>query len=185
MPTITATLINLYHVCHRELWLHAHDIRMEHTSDVVQEGKLIGETTYLQRAEKNTQVELSIPLPFLADREGEAWMGAAKIDFYDAPTNTVYETKKSDKMEQAHIAQVKFYLYVLLKSGVDGAQAIIEYPKQRERTEVTLALGETAEVEHWLVEIRRILDSEKCPPVIHKSVCKQCSYYEYCYAGEI
>jgi len=130
-------------------------------------------------------VELSIPLPFLADQEGGAWMGAAKIDFYDARTQTVYETKKSDKMEQAHIAQVKFYLYVLRQSGVDEAQAIIEYPKQRERTEVTLAPGETAEVERWLVDIRRILDSEKCPPVIHKSVCKQCSYYDYCYAGEV
>ncbi|MBS1446990.1 MAG: Dna2/Cas4 domain-containing protein, partial [Odoribacter sp.] len=36
---VTATLINLYHVCKREMWLHAHGIRMEHTSDLVTEGK--------------------------------------------------------------------------------------------------------------------------------------------------
>nr|HMP26120.1 Dna2/Cas4 domain-containing protein [Saprospiraceae bacterium] len=102
MPTITATLVNLYHVCHRELWLHAHDIRMEHTSEVVYEGKLIGETTYPDRAGKNTQVELSVSLDMGSDRED--WVGAAKIDFYDAHNRTVHETKKSAKMEQAHIA---------------------------------------------------------------------------------
>ena len=183
MPTITATLVNLYHVCHRELWLHAHDIRMEHTSEVVYEGKLIGETTYPDRAGKNTQVELSVSLDMGSDRED--WVGAAKIDFYDAHNRTVHETKKSAKMEQAHIAQVKFYLYVLLKNGIADAQAIIEYPKQRERTQVRLTLGEEATVEQWLMDIRRIVESEVCPPVIRKPVCKQCSYYEFCYSDEV
>ena len=152
---------------------------MEHTSDLVYEGKLIGETTYRDRAEKNTQLELSMPLSV-----GEDWIGAAKIDFYDAKTCTVHETKKSDKMEVAHIAQVKFYLYVLLKNGIEGAQAVIEYPKQRERTMVSLAPGEEKEVERWLQDIRQIMESEVCPAVIRKSVCKQCSYYEFCYADE-
>lgn len=31
---INATLINLYNVCQRELWLHANGIRFEHTSDL-------------------------------------------------------------------------------------------------------------------------------------------------------
>jgi CRISPR-associated exonuclease Cas4 len=66
---INATLINLYHICQRELWLHANAIRMEHTSDIVYEGKLIGDTTYADRAEKNKQVELNVPLP-------GGWMGS-------------------------------------------------------------------------------------------------------------
>jgi CRISPR-associated exonuclease Cas4 len=41
--TINATIINIFHICHREMWLHHHAIRMEHTSEVVYEGKLIGE----------------------------------------------------------------------------------------------------------------------------------------------
>lgn len=183
--TITATLVNLYHVCPRELWLHAHGIRMEHTSDVVYEGKLIGENTYTDRAAKNTQVELSIPLwPEDAGLTTEAWTGAAKIDYYDAKNRIVHETKKSDRVEQAHIAQVKFYLYVLLKSGVEDAKGIIEYPTQRERTHVHLGADEVAEVETWLLDIRKILEQESCPPVIHKPVCKRCSYCDYCYADE-
>jgi CRISPR-associated exonuclease Cas4 len=76
---MNATLINLYHVCPRECWLHANGIRMEHTSDVVYEGKLLGENTYQDRADKNTEIELTIP--------GD--LGTVKIDFYDAKTKTV------------------------------------------------------------------------------------------------
>src|SRR5689334_7854769 len=120
--TITATLINLYHVCHRELWLHANEIRMEHISEVVADGKFIGDTTYQQRATKYTQVELP----------------GAKIDFYDAKNGVVHETKRSDKMEQAHVAQVKYYLYLLEQHGVAANYGILEYPKQRNTKRVDL-----------------------------------------------
>lgn len=173
---VTATLINLYHVCHRELWLHHNGIRMEHTSDLVYEGKLIGETTYEERAEKNTQLELAYPL-------GKDWEAVVKIDFYDPKTKTVHETKKSDKMEGAHVAQVKFYLYILLKNGVEGATGIIEYPKLRERRRVeALEEADVAEIEAWLRDVRGILEREDCPAVLNKPLCRQCSYYEFCYA---
>lgn len=169
MPLINATLINLYHVCHRELWLHHHGIRMEHTSDIVYEGKLIGESTYGERAQKNRQVELD----------------GVKIDYYDPKTKTVHETKKSGSMEHAHVAQVKYYLYVLHRNGLEGARGLIEYPKLRERTPVDFdPERDVAEIEGWLADIGRILDQELCPPVLNKPVCKRCSYYDYCYAGE-
>lgn len=169
MHLINATLINLFHVCPRELWLHHHGIRMEHTSDTVYEGKLIGESTYEDRALKNKQIELD----------------GVKIDYYDPKTRTVHETKKSDKMEQAHIAQVKYYLYILHRNGIEGGQGLIEYPKLRERTWVSFDPEmDIPEVERWLEEIGRILQQEQCPPVLKKSVCRNCSYYDYCYAGE-
>jgi len=166
--TTTATHINLYHVCHRELWLHANGIRMEHTSDIVYEGKLIGETTYTNRANKNKQVEID----------------GVKIDYYDTKTKTVHETKKSNKMEKAHVAQVLYYLYILQKNGIAGAKGIIEYPKQRLRTEVHLDAQKEVEIENWVADIQRIIALDKCPVVINKSICKRCSYYEFCYADE-
>jgi CRISPR-associated exonuclease Cas4 len=42
---ITPTHINYYHVCHRKLWLFSHGKQMEHTSELVAEGKLIHETS--------------------------------------------------------------------------------------------------------------------------------------------
>jgi CRISPR-associated exonuclease Cas4 len=46
MQHITATHINYLQVCQRKLWLFSHAIVMEHTFDLVSEGKLIGETSY-------------------------------------------------------------------------------------------------------------------------------------------
>ena len=168
MRHITATLINLYHVCKREMWLHANEIRMEHTSDIVTEGRLIGENAYPQRSEKYTEVELD----------------GVKIDFYDAKNKIVHEVKKSDRAETAHIAQVKYYLYVLKKNGVEGAKGVIEYPKARHTEQVELTSEDVGSIEMWLVDIRRILDAEICPPVLNKPVCKKCSYYDFCYSNE-
>ncbi|RMH45124.1 MAG: Dna2/Cas4 domain-containing protein, partial [Gammaproteobacteria bacterium] len=46
---LTATHIAYYHTCKRKLWLFHHGIQMEQESQVVYEGRLIGETTYTDR----------------------------------------------------------------------------------------------------------------------------------------
>ncbi|GAB2770162.1 CRISPR-associated protein Cas4 [Rhabdobacter roseus] len=176
---INATLINLYHVCQREMWLHAHVIRMEHTSDVVYEGKLIGETTYPQRAERYTEVELSL--------EPEVPDGArltAKIDFYDPHRGVVHEVKKSAAKEQAHVAQVQFYLYLLRKNQIKAEYGLIEYPKLRQTERVELSVADEAQLEGWIAEAGRIIATEQCPPLLAKSKCRSCSYYDFCWSSE-
>jgi CRISPR-associated exonuclease Cas4 len=176
---INATLINIYHICHRELWLHAHAIRMEHTSDVVFEGKLIGETTYPQRAERYTEVEFSVE-PGVPDGIGLA----AKIDFYDPYLGVVHEVKKSAAKEQAHIAQVQFYLYVLRRNGIRAEYGIIEYPKLRQTERVELDKDGEVILEGWIANVSKIIESDRCPPVLAKSKCKSCSYFDFCWSGE-
>ena len=165
---ITATFINLYHVCHRELWLHANGIRMEHTSDTVAEGKLIGESSYPERAEKYTEIEVD----------------GIKIDYYDARNKVIHEVKKSDKVEQAHIAQVKYYISKLEQQGLTGVTGLIEYPKMRRREVVELTDDDRLQIPLWEADIRRIISAENCPPLLHKPICKQCSYFEFCYVQE-
>jgi CRISPR-associated exonuclease Cas4 len=178
MQNITATHVNYYHVCPRKLWLFSHAIQMEHTSDLVTEGKLIGESTYPQRAERYTEVEFSLSF-------GEGRGGASiKIDFYDAKQKVVHEIKKSAKIEDAHRAQVKYYLWILERNGIEGATGILEYPKQRHTEGVTLEIEDRGLIEGWLEDIRQIVEKEVCPKVIDKPVCKNCSYYEFCYADE-
>lgn len=48
---------------------------MEHTSDIVYEGKLIGEYTYPQRVEKNQELGISAEL-------NNGIVASAKIDFF-------------------------------------------------------------------------------------------------------
>jgi CRISPR-associated exonuclease Cas4 len=162
---ITATHINYYQVCHRKLWLFSNGISMEHTSDTVYEGKLIGEESYPNRAAKYTEIEI----------EG------VKIDFYDAHHGVVHETKKSDKVEHAHIAQTKYYLYILQKNGIQATEGIIEYPKLRKTHTVHLTEEDKVEIERWLADIAQILGQDVCPDKIKKSFCKSCSYFDLCW----
>ncbi|MBK6263641.1 CRISPR-associated protein Cas4 [Marivirga sp. S37H4] len=168
MP-ITGTHIAYLHTCHRKLWLFAHSIQMEHTSQVVAEGKLIGETSYAERAQKYTELAID----------------GIKIDFYDAKNKVVHEVKKSDKVEKAHIAQVKYYLYILAKNGMPHASAIIEYPKMRQKEIVEWQEEDQSEVEEWIKGVEEIMHQNECPPLVKLKICKKCSYYDFCYSGEL
>lgn len=168
MPEISATLINLYHICHRELWLHANEIRMEKTSEVVEDGKLLHEVSYLERSGKYREITV----------------GNSKIDFYDPKEKVVHEIKRSNKAEAAHTAQVKYYIYLLEERGISGVTGILEYPRLRLREEVLLTDTDRAQIPLWQADIHRIISSGQCPPVINKPFCKQCSYYELCYTEE-
>ncbi|MFN8356391.1 MAG: CRISPR-associated protein Cas4 [Spirosomataceae bacterium] len=183
--TINATLINYFFLCHRKLWLHYHGIRMEHTSDVVYEGKLIGEESYPQRAEKNQEVEVSASLtvqpPNQAPVEVEL---SAKIDFFDAKQGVVHEIKRSDARERAHIAQVQFYLFLLRANGIRAEYGLLEYPKLRQTERVYLSENDTKALHEQIGAIWQLLNQEQCPPRLSKSQCKSCSYFEFCWVAE-
>jgi CRISPR-associated exonuclease Cas4 len=165
---INATLLNLFHVCKREMWLHANGIRMEHTSDAVAEGKLIGETSYPQRAEKYTEIEI----------------GGSKIDFYDAKNKVIHEVKKSDSMEEAHEWQVKYYIWLLAQNGIEGVKGILEYPKLRQTKDIDFTDEDQSYLGQTVQQIEAIIGCERCPPVINARLCKRCSYYDFCYITE-
>jgi CRISPR-associated exonuclease Cas4 len=165
---ITGTHFNYYQICHRKLWLFANSIQMEHTSDLVYEGKLIHETSYPNRSEKYSELEID----------------GIKIDYFDARNKVVHEIKKSDKREEAHIWQLKYYLYVLEKNGIQGATGILEYPKMRQREEVLLSTVDIEEIERITREIEQIISSEEAPPLLKPAKCRNCSYFDFCWIGE-
>ncbi|MDO4695396.1 CRISPR-associated protein Cas4 [Porphyromonas sp.] len=165
---ITGTHINYHQVCRRKLWLFGAGILMEHTSDLVAEGKVLHDTTYLQRSERYSEFSI----------EG------IKIDYYDATNRIVHEVKKSNKIEDAHVWQVKYYLYVLQEHGITDATAVIEYPTLRHTVDVRLTEEDCTTIRKMKAEITSIINSDHCPPRIDSKICKNCSYYEFCYSGE-
>lgn len=166
---INATLINLYHVCRRELWFHAKGIRMEHTSDLVYEGRLIHEGSYSQRSTQYREVELP----------------GGKVDFYDPKAKVIHEVKKSDKVEPAHLWQLKYYIYLFEENGIEGVSGVLEYPVLRKKVEVEFQSEDRREIEKILAEIEKIISDENCPPLVKKRLCGSCSYYEFCFAQEM
>lgn len=165
---ITATLINLYHVCKREMWLHANGIRFEHTSDLVFEGWLIHEDSYPQRSVKYEEIELD----------------GIKVDYYDPKRKVIHEIKKSNKVEAAHMWQLKYYIYVFERNGIDGVTGILEYPALRKTQEVVLSDMDREQIKEMEVDIQRIISDNSCPSLQKKSICKNCSYFDFCYSQE-
>ncbi|MCS6930045.1 MAG: CRISPR-associated protein Cas4 [Saprospiraceae bacterium] len=166
--SITGTQVAYYIVCPRKLWLFTHHINFEQTSELVADGRFISESTYERRADRYVQLEIE----------------CVKIDFYDAAEGVVHETKRSNKMEPAHIAQIKYYMYLLEKHGIPVHYGILEYPKQRLTHRVDLTDEDRQAIPRWLAEIEQIVSSPSCPAAIQEPFCKQCAYFDFCYADE-
>lgn len=164
---ITGTHFNYHQICHRKLWLFANGIQMEHTSDAVFQGKLIHENSYQQRS----------------DRYKEIAIDGIKIDYFDAQQNIVHEIKKTDKKKNAHIWQLKYYLYVLEQNGVN-ATGVLEYPKLRKTDKVILTQPDREFIKVTIAEIEQITGAEKCPDKLPVSKCRNCSYFDFCHSAE-
>lgn len=141
---------------------------MEHTSDLVFEGKLIHENSYSQRSERYEELEID----------------GCKIDYYDARNKIIHEIKKSDKIETAHEWQVKYYIYILEQNGIEGVTGILEYPTLRQTNKIILSDLDRELIEEIKIDIEKIINSDSCPPVIESKICKRCSYYEFCFVGD-
>jgi len=165
---ITGTHFNYYLICHRKLWLFSNSIGMEHTSDLVYEGKLIHENSY----------------PFRSERYSEIEIGGIKIDYYDRKNRVVHEIKKSDKHEEAHEWQLKYYLYVLEQNGIEAPTGILEYPKLRKTEEVLLSQADRIQIGAMMADIEKIINDETCPGKLPVGKCRNCSYFDFCWSGE-
>lgn len=149
---------------------------MEQTSDLVSDGKVIEEESYQQRSERYSQIEVFYEFNDVSL--------SGKIDFFDAKNKVIHETKRSNKVEEAHIWQVKFYLWLMKLNEIEAEKGIIEYPKMRETETVYLSDSDREYLEKTVLEIQNLILYEQCPSVINAKICKSCSYYDFCYAGE-
>jgi CRISPR-associated exonuclease Cas4 len=159
----TGTLVNYYFVCKRKLWLFAHQINFETESDVVALGKLLSETSY-DRQKKEIKIDEMI-----------------SIDWIDLRNKVIHEVKKSDKLEEAHLWQVKYYLYFLESKGVHGFRAEINYPRFHRRELIGLTDVDRGKLKEVTEEIGEILSSDRCPERVRIPACKSCSYFEFCW----
>jgi len=139
---------------------------MEQRSDLVAEGKLIEESSYRDRASRWQQLELD----------------GIKIDHFDATRGIIKEVKKSSKREAAHVAQLKYYLFVLERNGIHVSHGLLEYPRLRETQEVWLNDTDREEIPEWESTVKNLRQQANCPPLLKKSLCKRCAYHEFCYS---
>jgi len=170
-------LVGYYRLCPRKAWLSMRGIWMEQESDTVALGRLLDEDSY-DRSDKHIELEAEAP-------DGTALVG--KIDRANLREGVLHETKKSRSCEDAHLWQVRFYLWLLYRNNVarsDGTpfQGQLDYPLLRRTETVTLEPGHEIELTQTVTAIRE-LATQDIPPVrlAKRTFCAKCAYEELCY----
>ncbi|MCX7954686.1 MAG: CRISPR-associated protein Cas4, partial [Bacteroidales bacterium] len=148
-------------ICHRKLWLFSKNISMEHTSELVEIGKIIHENSYIRKRREVT-------------------LEGIKIDFFEAKKGIIHEVKKSKSFDESHIWQLKYYLYYFKQYGIE-LEGILDYPKLKKRERIVLTDDDLLKIKAILNHIEEITSLKNLPKVINKPFCKKCSYYEFCY----
>ncbi len=155
--------VNYYVVCPRKLWLYAHDIRMESTSERVALGRLLHERAYRDEPRRELLIDDLI-----------------KVDLIQGQ-GRVLEIKYSRRMKEAARLQVLYYLYYLKRLGATGLTGELRFPKERRREPIELTEESEREVELALREIRQIERLPIPPHVEFMPICRQCAYCELCW----
>ncbi|NIR52630.1 Dna2/Cas4 domain-containing protein, partial [candidate division KSB1 bacterium] len=70
---------------------------------------------------------------------------------------------------------------VLKQHGFGTLNGILEFPKQRKRTPVSLSEADEKAIVQKLAEIRKIIEQPKPPKAVKIPFCRRCSYRELCW----
>lgn len=161
---ITGVMVQYYVACKRELWFFLNQINMNYEDENIILGRHIHEDSY-KRERKNILIDGTISLDYVKNENGI----------------TVFEIKKSSKLEKPVRYQVYYYLYYLKKvKGIDAKGKIV-YPKERRTEEVILTPDIEKEMEGILKDIEEVDKMNRPPEAERKPYCKRCSYYELCW----
>jgi len=96
----------------------------------------------------------------------------------------IHEIKKSDKVDIAHEWQVKYYIYVFERNGIEGVSGVLEYPTLRKTQQISLSDADRESIMKMESDIVQIINGDDCPPLLKKGLCKNCSYFEFCFTQE-
>ena len=165
---ITAMEVHYYILCPRKLWWFSHGMEQEHVSggvgaENVALGTVLHEDSYPGQRRKEILID-----------------GLLRIDFTD--DGKVHEIKKSQGAAKATLFQVLYYLYYLKHAKGIDTTAVIDYPRERRRTDVRLTADKEAELERALSGLVETRAAAK-PPVVKSPipVCKSCAYCDLCW----
>jgi len=161
---VNGYLILSYSNCHREAWLVAHRIFPENDNTNLALGRLLHETSYENKGEKDVAID-NIKLDLVQEKNGKT---------------IVSEIKKSKYSLDGARDQLLFYLRRLKEMGVE-AEGLLLVPKERKRIPVILTAEEEKRIREMSDEIQKLVDGPIPPIERSQNRCKNCAYYTYCW----
>lgn len=135
---------------------------MEDGNENVAIGKVLDEQTY-KRDKKHINIDNIINIDFIRSK------------------GILHEVKKSNKIEDASILQVKYYLYFLNKKGVENIKGKIDYPLLKQTVDIELNEEDILNIEKVLDDLEVIVNINYPPILEKKRICKSCAYYDLCF----
>ena len=160
---ITGTLIWYYYICHREVWLMAHEINPEAENVLLELGRLIHEESYPRNKKEFSAPGMKIDI--IREREGELIVG---------------EIKKSSRFVDSARMQLVYYLYSLRQMGIEAKGELL-IPKERKRISVELTRELQCMLEAAMQDIQEIISLSTPPPSMRIPFCRSCAYAEFCW----
>ncbi|MGC9004451.1 MAG: CRISPR-associated protein Cas4 [bacterium] len=155
-------MINYLLICPRKLWLYSRGIRMEQTSEKVELGEILHQSSYERSSAKELLIEDLIKVDVILEKR------------------RITEVKYSSKMHEATRAQLAYYLYFFKKRGVI-LKGEIRFPKEKRKEIVELDEKTEEFVENCLRKVWEVLKSDKVPPAERGKICRSCSYELLCW----
>lgn len=160
MKKISGTMYAYSYLCWRKLWFFAKDIVMEQENENVIIGKLIDQESY-RREKKHLYLDDIVCIDIVKD-------------------NVICEIKKSSSQREMAIQQLKYYLYLLNKKGIEVKGELL-VPKENHKEMIVLNENDILEIDKQLERIKRICNEVTPPEIINNKICKKCAYFELCY----
>lgn len=155
-----------YFICHRKLWLFSRGLNMENISgnvDVIR-GRVLHESRFKRETSKNVDFD------------------RVKIDFLRYGDQVfVHEVKKSKKFEEAHIWQLKYYIYRLQSKNVNCSCGVLHYPESMRKVDIEFTPEDRLLLEQALRGVKEVQKREIPPPRLSKKMCTRCAYFDFCY----
>ncbi|QTA37930.1 CRISPR-associated protein Cas4 [Thermosipho ferrireducens] len=164
LESVKAHWLSSYLICHREAWLISHGIEGYQDNIYLDLGRFIHEHSY----SKEKKEEISLP--------------GMKIDILlkGRKGYVLGEIKSSSKKLYEAKIQLAYYILRLKEYSLKIESEII-IPKEKKRIKVIVDDSIEKEVYSLVEEVIKLVQKEKPPIPIRKSVCSKCAYFEFCW----
>ncbi|MBE2900306.1 CRISPR-associated protein Cas4 [Methanothermobacter thermautotrophicus] len=158
---VTGVMVQYYVACKRELWFFANQINMNYDNEDIQMGRLLHEKSF-SREKKSIN------------------FGDISIDFMNKKNLTIFEIKKSSRLEEPVRYQLYYYLWYIRKFTGKNVKGVLVYPTEKKREEINLTPEVESEIEKIVKGIKNVVKMKSPPEPVFKRYCRRCSYYEFC-----
>ncbi len=168
MTNIAPSIFNAYNICPRQAWLMSRNLSADQQNSYIEIGKLIDENSFSRDNKGIYLADIGAMIDMITKKDG---------------TYIIAEVKKSSKMLESSIWQLKYYLYLLKNKKKINIKGLIKVPREKISKEVELTDEDEEKIDSILLQLTKSIEADH-PVVLKKQLrfCKKCAHYEFCWS---